>query len=96
MNSPQSEQCRWHGYDNPRALQDAAVAAILDSAARSIEERGRFLLVLSGGETPREIYKRLRDTPTDWSLTPDCSELSMVPCRPTSKRIVSSRRTSMP
>ena len=39
-----------------QALQDAAVAAILDSAARSIEERGRFLLVLSGGETPREIF----------------------------------------
>jgi 6-phosphogluconolactonase len=68
MNSPQSEKCRWHGYDNLQALQDAAVAAILDSAARSIEERGRFLLVLSGGETPREIYQRLRDAPTDWSL----------------------------
>jgi 6-phosphogluconolactonase len=68
MNSPQSEKCRWHGYANLQALQDAAVAAILDSAARSIEERGRFLLVLSGGETPREIYKRLRDAPIDWSL----------------------------
>ena len=68
MNSPQSEQCRWHGYDNLEALQDAAVAAVLDSAARSIEERGRFLLVLAGGDTPREIYKRLSNAPTDWSL----------------------------
>jgi 6-phosphogluconolactonase len=68
MNSPQSEQCRWHGYDNLEALQDAAVAAVLGCAARSIEERGRFLLVLAGGDTPREIYKRLRNAPTDWSL----------------------------
>lgn len=68
MNSPQSKQCRWHGYDNVQALQDAAVAAILDSAARSIEERGRFLVVLAGGDTPREIYVRLRNAPTDWSL----------------------------
>ena len=68
MNSPQSEQCRWHGYDNLEALQDAAVAAVLDSAGRSIEERGHFLLVLAGGDTPREIYKRLRNAPTDWSL----------------------------
>ena len=68
MNPPQSELYRWHGYDDLQALQDAAVDAILDSAHRSIQERGRFILVLAGGETPREIYKRLREAPTDWSL----------------------------
>jgi 6-phosphogluconolactonase len=68
MSLPQSEQCGWHGYDDLQALQDAAVGAILDNAALSIRERGRFLLVLSGGDTPREIYKRLREAATDWSL----------------------------
>lgn len=44
------------------------MAAILDSAALALNERGRFDLVLAGGETPREIYRRLREIPTDWSL----------------------------
>lgn len=68
MNTADPKQYRWHQYANKTALQEAAVAAILDSAALSIRERGRFNLVLAGGETPREIYQRLCATPTDWSL----------------------------
>ncbi|MBA4143847.1 MAG: 6-phosphogluconolactonase [Nitrosospira sp.] len=58
---------RWHEFTDRSALQDAAVAAILDSAALSIRERGRFDLVLAGGDTPGEVYQRLRGAPTDWS-----------------------------
>lgn len=68
MNNTFSQQCRWHDFPDLSALQEAAVAAILDSAALAINERGRFDLVLAGGETPREIYRRLREIPTDWSL----------------------------
>jgi 6-phosphogluconolactonase len=68
MNAPDPKECRWHEYANKADLQDAAVGAILDSAALSIRERGHFNLVLAGGETPREIYQRLRAAPTDWSL----------------------------
>jgi len=68
MSAAEPRQCRWHEYPDKVALQDAAVSAILDSAAFSIHERGHFNLVLAGGETPREIYQRLRAAPTDWSL----------------------------
>jgi 6-phosphogluconolactonase len=68
MNPSTSPQYRWHEFPNPTALEDAAVAAILDSAALSIREHGRFNLVLAGGESPLEIYRRLRTAPTDWSL----------------------------
>lgn len=68
MESPNLGQYRWHEFPNLTALQDAAVAAILDSAALAIKERGHFNLVLAGGESPREIYRRLRNAPTDWSL----------------------------
>jgi 6-phosphogluconolactonase len=68
MNSNNSTQYRWHEFPDRSALQDAAVTAILDNAALSISERGRFNLVLAGGESPREIYQRLRAAPTDWSL----------------------------
>lgn len=68
MSAADLKECRWHQYADKAALQDAAVSAILDSAAFSIRERGHFNLVLSGGETPREIYQRLSAAPTDWSL----------------------------
>jgi 6-phosphogluconolactonase len=68
MSAADSRQYRWHEYPDKAALNDAAVGAILDSAACSIEERGGFSIVLAGGETPREIYKRMRSAPTDWSL----------------------------
>ncbi len=68
MNAADPKQYRWHEFADKGALQEAALAAILDSAALSIRERGHFNLVLAGGETPREIYERLRSAPTDWSL----------------------------
>lgn len=68
MNADLSQQCRWHEFSDISSLENAVVGAILDSAAASIEERGRFNLVLAGGESPREIYMKLREAPTDWSL----------------------------
>jgi 6-phosphogluconolactonase len=40
---------------------------ILSAAERAISARGAFVIVLSGGNTPREIYAMLRDAKTDWS-----------------------------
>jgi len=48
-------------------LRQAALEAILSGAARAIRERGRFQLVLAGGNTPRGIYRALRTARTDWS-----------------------------
>ena len=59
--------CRWHVVFNGRALQQAAVEYILASAAQAIEDRGKFHLVLAGGNTPRGIYHRLCAAKTDWS-----------------------------
>ena len=67
MISINTDQYRWHEFPDLLALQEAALGAILDSAALAIQERERFNLVLSGGETPRGVYNRLRSVPTDWS-----------------------------
>ena len=67
MNRPGSQWCRWHAVADERALQQAAIEAILASAAQAIHERDQFHLVLAGGETPREIYRRLGTEQTDWS-----------------------------
>lgn len=67
MKDPVTQACRWHAHANERALQQAALETILAAAARAIRQRGRFHLVLSGGNTPREIYRSLSAARTDWS-----------------------------
>ena len=67
MSTVNSEKYRWHSFADLPALQEAALGAILDAASMAIQERGRFNLVLAGGETPRGIYQRLRSAPTDWT-----------------------------
>lgn len=41
------------------ALNDAVASAIVESARESLLLRGRFTIALSGGETPRPVYKLL-------------------------------------
>ena len=60
------QRCRWHAVPGEPGLRQAAAEAILSAAAGAIGERGRFDLVLAGGNTPREIYRALRGARTDW------------------------------
>ena len=65
--TPLEQRCRWHPVDDVAAMRSVAAARILASAGRALAERGRFLLVLAGGNTPRGVYALLRDASTDWS-----------------------------
>ena len=69
MSAPQTSDTavRWHSVADRAALRQAASRRILDAAARAIEQRGEFLIVLAGGNTPRGVYQRLRTARTDWS-----------------------------
>ncbi len=58
---------RWQSFPTQDALNQAAVNAILKSAAQAISIRGRFSIVLAGGNTPKSIYALLRSANTDWS-----------------------------
>lgn len=57
----------WKIFDSADAVRDAAVQAIVESAAQAIAQRGRFSIVLAGGTTPREVYRQLCQADTDWS-----------------------------
>ncbi len=59
---------RWHEVTDAEELQRKACRRILDTAARAIQTRGHFLIVLAGGNTPRQVYRMLRAATTDWSL----------------------------
>ena len=48
-----------HVFADPAALGRAAAARITTAAADAIAARGRFCLVLAGGETPRQTYSVL-------------------------------------
>jgi len=67
VDSAAAQSCRWHPLVDEWALHDAAVEAILASAAQAIDRRGQFHIVLAGGNTPRGIYQRLRAAQSDWS-----------------------------
>ena len=58
---------RWIGVADVTALRRAAVERIVGAASRAIQQRGKFLIVLAGGDTPASIYRSLRDAETDWS-----------------------------
>lgn len=61
-----TQQMRWHPVAGTPALQRQATERILDAAALAIRARGRFIIVLSGGNTPRGVYARLRHADVDW------------------------------
>ena len=58
---------RWLGVADIGELERTACQRIVDAAKRAIEQRGKFLVVLAGGSTPRGVYRLLRDETADWS-----------------------------
>lgn len=57
---------RWVGFTTLAELQQAACRQIVDASRRAIEQRGEFLIVLAGGNTPRGVYRLLRNENADW------------------------------
>lgn len=62
-----SQGIRWHRQADRPTLHQAALTRILAGAAQAMAQRGKFRLVLAGGETPRAVYRQLRAAETDWS-----------------------------
>lgn len=58
---------RWLRARDDGAFRRRAVETILATAGAAIRERGRFLLALAGGGTPRGIYETLRSVRADWA-----------------------------
>ena len=58
---------RWISFTSLAELQRAACRRILGAARRAIEQRGEFLIVLAGGNTPRGVYRLLRAETVHWS-----------------------------
>ncbi len=53
-------------FDDLLSLSKEAAAVFAESARQAIAQRGRFLVALSGGNTPMETFRQLIDPPVDW------------------------------
>jgi 6-phosphogluconolactonase len=51
------------------AAQAEAARRFADAARQAVAARGRFVVALAGGSTPRGAYRRLRTADVDWSRT---------------------------
>ena len=60
-------EIRWQCCESIESLRNEVCEAIVKSANEAIAQRGKFSIVLAGGNTPRAIYRLLRDLPMDWA-----------------------------
>ena len=58
---------RWHTFHSQHDINHAAVTRILQAAEEAIAKRGRYLIVLAGGSTPKAIYALLAKQAADWA-----------------------------
>lgn len=66
MLSPAADT-RWISLADENALVAAACRRILRAADEAIAARGRFLLVLTGGQTPKAVYRQMAEIDADWA-----------------------------
>lgn len=59
-------RARWQTEADAAAVADTACRLIGIAARNAIRERGRFRLVLSGGSTPMDMYRRLAVSAQKW------------------------------
>ena len=64
---PLVQRCRWHAMADVGAICAEVAARTLAAAKVAQRERGRFVVVLAGGNTPRGVYESLRVADADWS-----------------------------
>lgn len=55
-----------HLFPDGEELAGGAAAFVAAAAEQSIRKRGRFVIALSGGSTPRRLYELLAESAQDW------------------------------
>lgn len=57
----------WHQAASADELASTLAQSLAEQIARSIEQKGSAVLALSGGSTPKPLFKALGKLPIDWS-----------------------------
>jgi len=58
---------RWHVFPDDASLVANALARVMAAARDAVAQHGAFDVVLAGGNTPRKLYRALRNADADWS-----------------------------
>ena len=61
-----TRNCRWNEFSDPDALAAALCGRIADALAGAIERRGRALMAVSGGTTPKKLFQALSRRKIGW------------------------------
>ena len=62
-----AQTVRWHVFPDDASLVANALARVTAAARDAVAQRGTFDIVLAGGNTPRKLYRALRNADADWS-----------------------------
>jgi len=62
-----AQTVRWHVFPDDASLVANALARVMAAARDAIAQHGAFHIVLAGGNTPRKLYRALRNADADWS-----------------------------
>ena len=65
--SASASDVRWVPVANVSELERAACRRIIEAAERTIKQRGKFVIVLAGGNTPRCVYRWLHEQDANWA-----------------------------
>lgn len=66
-DTSQASRPRWTAVADGATLCLVACQRIEQASVQAIQRRRRFVIVLSGGNTPRAVYRQLRKLDTDWT-----------------------------
>ncbi len=61
------QSLNWQLRDNADAVAYEACQKIVSCAQQAIDKKGFFSLVLAGGSTPKQTYRLLAETDSDWA-----------------------------
>lgn len=61
-----AQTVRWHIFPDDASLVANALARVLAASRDAIARHGAFDIVLAGGNTPRKLYRALRNADCDW------------------------------
>ena len=62
-----AQTVRWHVFPDDASLVANALARVMAAGRDAIAQHGAFDIVLAGGNTPRKLYRALRNVDADWS-----------------------------
>ncbi|NND82322.1 MAG: 6-phosphogluconolactonase [Gammaproteobacteria bacterium] len=62
----QAANFNWQEFDSRPALAEVLASSIAEALSDAIAKRGQAIIALSGGSTPKPLFKALADCEIDW------------------------------